>query len=149
MIQETAINSQDEAKALVSLLALQLRRPSVVLLSGGLGAGKTQFVRWFLSALRVPDVASPTFAIHHAYATPEGDVDHVDLYRLQSDADLESSGFWDLFTREDALVFVEWADRLPDDVWPLEWQRVHIHITKGEGDARRVRVELKLPSTKS
>jgi tRNA threonylcarbamoyladenosine biosynthesis protein TsaE len=128
------------ARAWVHQYAAKLQRPCVVLLSGELGAGKTQFVRWFLEALGAVDVASPTFAIHHEYETPGGLIDHVDLYRVSNDADLEASGFWDLFSAPAGLVFVEWSDRLPSDVWPVGWQKVRLHLKLREGEAREVRV---------
>jgi len=95
-----------------------------------MGAGKTQIVRWFLTQLGVTEVASPTFAVHHQYASPGGPVDHVDLYRVESDEDLESTGFWDLIREPQTLVFVEWADRLPEDAWPLDQNIMRIHIQK-------------------
>jgi len=123
-----------------------LRRPCVVLLEGDLGAGKTQFVNWFLQALGAPQVgASPTFAIHHSYATPSGVVDHLDLYRLQDDSELESCGFWDLLAQPKALLFVEWANRLPDDVWPKDWRRIRLVLLKQQGEGRQVSVEIRDP----
>jgi tRNA threonylcarbamoyladenosine biosynthesis protein TsaE len=115
----------------------QFQRPCVVLLNGDLGAGKTQLVRWWLQGLQATDVASPTFAIHHSYDTPSGKVDHVDLYRVKDDADLESSGFWDLFSSADGLVLVEWADRLPDNVWPHDWLRLKIELRKSATEEGR------------
>jgi tRNA threonylcarbamoyladenosine biosynthesis protein TsaE len=124
----------------------ELQRPCVVLLSGELGAGKTQFVRWFLEELGVKDTASPTFAIHHRYQAKDGAVDHVDLYRVQNDADLEASGFWDLFTQSDGLVFVEWADRLPESVWPKNWRKIQIHLSKpGDSEARELKWSITKP----
>ena len=115
--------------------ARALARPTVVLLSGDLGAGKTQLTRWCLEALGVDDVASPTFAIHHRYE-PKG-IDHVDLYRLETERELEDTGFWELFT-EPGLVFVEWADRLPPASWPTSWTRVFVDIRHGTADEARV-----------
>lgn len=139
--------SKSELENWARALAPQLRRPCVVLLSGNLGAGKTQTVRWFCAALGVTDAASPTFAIHNEYSSPGGPVDHVDLYRVKSDADLEASGFWDLLANPAALLFVEWADRLPADVWPSGWTQVSIQLEKspaGEG-ARNVNLVFKKP----
>lgn len=135
-------SSREAARNWVRSFLPQLTRPCVVLLSGELGAGKTQFVRWFLEDLGAQDVASPTFAIHHEYETASGAIDHVDLYRVQSDADLEASGFWDLFAQEQGLVFVEWADRLPDDVWPSHWRRIHLQLSKGDGEARNLQMRV-------
>jgi tRNA threonylcarbamoyladenosine biosynthesis protein TsaE len=138
--------NKKEARAWARSFAAELRRPCVVLLSGELGAGKTQLVRWFLEDLGVDDVQSPTFAIHQAYPSSAGDVDHVDLYRLQSDSDLESSGFWDLFEGDRGLVFVEWADRLPETVWPAGWKKIFVSLAKSDSgeESRVVRVRVKL-----
>lgn len=138
-----------EAEAWVREFARGLVRPAVVLLSGDLGAGKTQFSRWIGAELGTPEVASPTFAIHHEYAAPRGSIDHVDLYRVKDDAELEGVGFWDLLANENALLLVEWADRLPADVWPSDWTRYELRLFKGEGDARRVEVVVTPPATKS
>src|SRR6185312_16339995 len=143
------LRSRTEAQVWAKSLNRQLQRPSIVLLSGELGAGKTQFVKWMLEDQGVRDAVSPTFAVHQQYETPHGLIDHVDLYRLQSAADLESSGFWDLLTQPQALIFVEWAERLPRESWPSEWTQVFIDLKKdaeaGE-EARRVRLEIKRPS---
>lgn len=138
-----SLKSLQASEAWVRSMVPQLKRPCVVLLSGELGAGKTQFVRWFLDRLGAVGVASPTFAIHHEYETQDGSIDHVDLYRVTSDADLEASGFWDLFTQPLGLVFVEWADRLPDDVWPANWQQVFIKLSKEDGDQRKLEFSLR------
>lgn len=118
--------------------AENLRRPAVILLDGGLGAGKTQTVRWFCAALGVKEAASPTFAIHHEYASPSGPVDHVDLYRIKDEQELENSGFWDLLKKSNALLFVEWAGRLPDDVWPVSWNILKIKLSNGLGQEARI-----------
>lgn len=127
--------------------ARSLKRPSVVLLDGDLGAGKTQFVRWMSEALGAKDVSSPTFALHHRYQVKDGVIDHFDLYRLKSDADLESTGFWDFLKEEGALVFVEWGQRLPESVWPEKWQVVKMHLDVGHDQARRLSLEIKRPQT--
>lgn len=132
-------NSKEQARKWVRGFMKELRRPCLVLLSGDLGAGKTQLVRWFLEELGVSHVQSPTFAIIEEYESTAGDIDHVDLYRLKSDSDLESSGFWDLLKQDNGLVFVEWADRLPENVWPSAWKRIFITLKKGtSGDESRI-----------
>lgn len=106
-----------------------------------MGAGKTQFVRWLFESINgtaATPVSSPTFSIHNRYTMKNGFMDHVDLYRLTSDQDLESSGFWDLLNQKDGLLVIEWADRLPDQVWPKDWNRHYIQIQKLEGESREV-----------
>ncbi len=131
-----------QTEAWVHSLVHELHRPCVVLLVGEMGAGKTQLVRWLMQSLGVRNVTSPTFAIHQSYEVSAGSVDHVDLFRLQSDADLESSGFWDLFDNKNGLVLVEWADRLPDSVWPRSWRQLHIRLEKLNGEERRAHLRI-------
>jgi tRNA threonylcarbamoyladenosine biosynthesis protein TsaE len=142
------LGSLIETRAWATDLATRFQRPCVVLLDGELGAGKTQAVRYFLAALGVTDSASPTFAIHHEYRSATGPIDHVDLYRVRSDADLEATGFWELLTRDHGLIFVEWAARLPEDVWPETWQRIFIHFRKVDGwdEVRDVDVRIRPPA---
>jgi len=133
-------SSREQTRQWVHAYARELKRPCVVLLSGPLGAGKTQLVKWFLEEFGFAETVSPTFAIHQTYQSKSGPIDHVDLYRLKSDADLESSGFWDLFLQPRGLVFVEWADRLPDSVWPQDWKKITIVLTSEGEQARRAEV---------
>lgn len=134
--------SKAEAQAWVKSFVGELKRPCVILLSGDLGAGKTQIVKWFLLNLGVNDVASPTFAIHQEYQAKGGVIDHVDLYRLKSDADLESSGFWDLLTQPQGLLFVEWSDRLPENVWPEKWRKVFLALETTGLESRRANLRV-------
>ena len=114
---ETA--SGDETHALGRRLGALLQAGDVVLLEGGLGAGKTTFAHGIGDALGVTSpVTSPTFTLIHEYATAGPPLFHVDPYRLASEDDLEGIGFEDYLEREGVLV-VEWAERLgaltPDD----------------------------------
>lgn len=149
-MKKLVLQSQAETQSWVKQILPQLTRPCVVRLEGELGAGKTQMVRWFLELLGAQDVASPTFAIHHEYKTPSGPIDHVDLYRVTSDADLEASGFWDLLAQPSGLVFVEWSSRLPDNVWPEHWTQLIVQLSKIQGgdDGRELQFEIKKPLTK-
>lgn len=136
---------KNELEQWVKGQAAGLRRPCVVLLDGALGAGKTQAVRWFCEALGAKDPASPTFAVHHEYASPGGPVGHVDLYRVKSDADLENSGFWDLLRDEKALLFVEWAERLPRETWPEPWTKIFLRLENAGDEARNLDWEIIRP----
>lgn len=127
----------EEGRAWIRAQVPKWRRPCVILLEGPMGAGKTQTAKWIVEALTSEDATSPTFGVHHRYESSQGPVDHVDLYRLESDQDLESTGFWDLFQEPSGFVIVEWADRLPDDVWPASWQKVRLRISVERDQSRR------------
>jgi NAD(P)H-hydrate epimerase len=87
----------------------------VVALAGPLGAGKTVFVKGLAEGLGIdPDlVASPTFTIASEYEGRRGRLAHVDLYRVESPAELEATGFRDLLA-PGLVLAVEWADRFPE-----------------------------------
>ncbi|HWU43498.1 MAG TPA: tRNA (adenosine(37)-N6)-threonylcarbamoyltransferase complex ATPase subunit type 1 TsaE [Bdellovibrio sp.] len=133
----TILNSQrvvtnlEELKAFWQELLNHISDRCILLLNGDIGAGKTTSTQMIAEILHMKDVQSPSFAIHLRYQNPEGKVmDHLDLYRLKDDDDLESSGFWDLFAAKKGLVLIEWSQRLDYDYLPLNWQRVEVTIKK-------------------
>ncbi len=135
-----SIGSLSETEQWAKELAKTFNRPCLVLLNGDLGAGKTQLVRWFVEALGGTVASSPTFAIHQSYESPGGNVDHVDLYRLESAADLDSAGVWDLLAQPNALIFIEWAERIPNEMWPKNFKQVRIRVNSvvAEPEARSI-----------
>ncbi len=100
-----------------------------------MGAGKTQAVRLILRNLGAEeDVQSPSFAIHNRYIFLSGHVDHVDLFRLENEEELESTGFWDLLAQPKAFVLIEWPERLPDQSLPIHWRQFKLKVDFVEGD---------------
>ncbi|MEN0057446.1 MAG: tRNA (adenosine(37)-N6)-threonylcarbamoyltransferase complex ATPase subunit type 1 TsaE [Bdellovibrio sp.] len=143
---ETEVQNLAELREFWRTLLLQREKRCLLLLSGDVGAGKTTSVQEMAHLLGMRDVQSPSFAIHLRYENPQGEgLDHLDLYRLQDDDDLESSGFWDLFAQPEGLIVVEWADRLKADYLPLNWQQIHVHFTKKSEQSRLLRVTFKKP----
>ncbi|WP_294329416.1 tRNA (adenosine(37)-N6)-threonylcarbamoyltransferase complex ATPase subunit type 1 TsaE [uncultured Sphingomonas sp.] len=119
MTAETILlHSLDEALALGAALAAVVGPGDVIALSGPLGAGKTSIARGLLAALGLAGEApSPSFAIVQPYDPPEVrlPVLHVDLYRIEDPEEAEELGLDD--ARYDALLLVEWPERLDDDYW--------------------------------
>jgi tRNA threonylcarbamoyladenosine biosynthesis protein TsaE len=117
-------------------LGRQINPPLLVTLDGDLGSGKTTLARAICQGYGVrEDVTSPTFAIVHVYDAPKSPVYHIDLFRIESQRDLQNIA-WDDIMQGDALLLIEWPDRagelLPESHLPLELQHV-------DGDpARRV-----------
>ena len=109
----------DEAAtaAIAERFAGQLKGGDVVALSGGLGAGKTTFVRHLLAALgHEGDVPSPTFGIVIPYEHMMLPVWHADLYRLEDPAELAEIGLDSI--GDDAVLLVEWPERAGLAAWP-------------------------------
>ncbi len=99
----------------------------VVALFGGMGAGKTAFVRGFCKGVGYTgEVSSPTFAIVHEYVGGRVPVYHFDMYRIESEDDLYSCGYYD-YLDEDGIVVVEWSENieslLPDDCLRINFER--------------------------
>lgn len=101
--------SLDETDALAAQVAGVTRPGDLIVLVGGLGAGKTTFVRGFVTAMGSPELAtSPTFALVHNYEGPVPIV-HADLYRLVSEHEVLDLGL-DESLADGAVVLVEWGD---------------------------------------
>lgn len=110
---EIRSTSPDDTIRIGRDLAACLAPGDVVALVGPLGAGKTQLVKGIALGLGVPDerlVNSPTFVLVNEYAG-RIPIHHLDAYRLTSAAELEALGFEEMCAG-DAVVLVEWADRV-------------------------------------
>lgn len=119
-------------------LARRLRPPVLVLMSGDLGSGKTTLSKGIISGLgaaREEDVTSPTFTLVHVFHS-QFKVYHVDLYRVEQSADIESLGLEDALS-EPAVVLVEWPDRFS---LRTNWPKVTVQLEHLEGDSRRIAI---------
>lgn len=106
--------SEAELRAWGEAFGQAARAPLVVTLSGDLGAGKTTLAQAICRGYGVAEaVTSPTYALVHEYAGARTPVYHLDLYRLESPAELLQLGF-DEIVAAPALVLVEWPERAGD-----------------------------------
>lgn len=111
---ERVARDEAEMEALGAELAAGLEPGAVLALVGGLGAGKTRFVKGLAKGLGFPgEVTSPTFALVHEYRGGRLPLFHFDLYRLKDEQELLGIG-WDEFFDEPGIVVAEWADLFPD-----------------------------------
>lgn len=100
-----------QTETFAASFAPRLRAGDVVALYGGLGVGKTAFVRGLAQGLgTTSEVSSPTFALVHEY---DGrlPVAHFDMYRIRTEDDLYSTGFYDYLDSGCVLV-IEWAENV-------------------------------------
>lgn len=104
-----------------------------VALVGDLGAGKTTFVAGLVAELGGGAAASPTFSLINDYPGGRLRVWHVDLYRLEREAELAELGLDDLFGDRRGVVLVEWADKF--DVMPRDHLRLEL---AHDGQRRRL-----------
>lgn len=130
--------TEDETVELGARLAAGWARPCVVLLIGNLGAGKTTFAKGVaegLGAARAEDVSSPTFPLIHEYGE-DGEMYHIDLYRLDTREEVESLGLDEIFARP-GVVLLEWAERFPE---LLPEERVEVRIEACDDESREIEV---------
>jgi tRNA threonylcarbamoyladenosine biosynthesis protein TsaE len=122
------LESNADSLAFGARLAQVARPGDVIALSGELGAGKTSIARGLLAALGLAEEApSPSFAIVQPYHPPElrFPVLHVDLYRIEDPSEAVELGLDD--ARTEALLIVEWPERLGAAHWhDALWLRLHV-----------------------
>ncbi len=105
-------HSPSETMEIGGRFAAQLRPGDIVGLVGDLGAGKTHFTKGLAAALGVTErVQSPTFALCHQYHSGRLPLNHLDLYRLETTAQLLSAGLEEVMCSRDAVTIVEWFER--------------------------------------
>ena len=116
MTQEITTNSADETIAFGRTLAEMLTPPKLVLLRGDLGAGKTTLVKGIATAFEAgeeEDVTSPTFTLVHEYRSPQANLYHIDLYRIDTQRELETLGLDDLRADSSGILLIEWGEKFP------------------------------------
>jgi len=111
--REFTTNSPEETIAHGRDLAASLAPPKLVVLRGDLGAGKTTLVKGIaegFDAASQDDVTSPTFTLIHEYRGPAATLYHIDLYRIDTQRELETLGLEDLMT-DDSVLLIEWGEK--------------------------------------
>ncbi len=136
--------TEDETFDLGEQFGSALKGGEVILLTGGLGAGKTLFTKGVLSGFDfdVDEVTSPSFTLVNHYRTKRFDVYHIDLWRLDASGDIAFSvGLNEILEIENAVVIIEWAEKLSNFSFDRDVFEVKI---EGDGDQPR-RIEIRSP----
>lgn len=105
--------SVDDTKQLARGIAALLEPGDTILLSGDLGAGKTQFTQGLAAGLGATEpVISPTFNIVLTYPSGRLPLHHFDLYRLERADQLEDIALRE-YLESDGVCVIEWAEKFP------------------------------------
>lgn len=134
---EILIPSLDNIADAAQEFVAQMGHRSVFAFYGGMGAGKTTFIKALCQQLGVKDaVTSPTFAIVNEYGSDIGPIYHFDFYRIKNLAEVMDLGFDD-YAYSGHLCLMEWPelieDLLPDNT-------VSVHIEETDNGMRKVTV---------
>ena len=121
-------HSEADTQRLGQALAAELPLRATVALNGTLGAGKTRLVQALAAASGVDrhSVVSPTFVLvqeYHGVRT----IYHIDAYRVRDDDEFLALGV-DEYFYEDAVVLIEWAERV-ENCLPVERLTIDIEVT--------------------
>lgn len=151
MKQILQTNSFEETQKIGEEFASRLQGGDVVCLRGDLGAGKTTFMQGLAKGLGVSQrIISPTFIIVRKYEIPSAVIlgnemnpessmqdpgqagmtiktlYHIDLYRTETEDDLKGLGFPELLEEKNAIIAIEWAEKLssllPKKRWELDFE---------------------------
>ena len=122
-----------------------LREGDVLILTGDLGAGKTQLTKGIAAGMGIDvDVTSPTFNILMVYEGPDMPLYHFDLYRLEHEDQLEDTGLYDLLGG-DGVCVIEWGEQFAEQIGPdrldVYLSRLDDEATAGEEPPREIRLE--------
>jgi tRNA threonylcarbamoyladenosine biosynthesis protein TsaE len=137
--QEFITRSAEETIALGRRLAVDLTPPKLVLLRGDLGAGKTTLVKGIAAAFDAAaeeEVSSPTFTLVHEYRGPSVTLYHIDLYRIDTQRELETLGLDDLMSPQ-GILLIEWGEKFPRFVRERD---VEISLDRLSENERRILV---------
>ncbi len=133
------LTSLADTEKLGRLLGEIAKPGDLIILSGGLGAGKTTITQFIGAGLKLPAdcyITSPTFSLMHEYRG-RLTLYHMDLYRLSSEEEIEELGFLD-YIYGDGLTVIEWPDRL-GSLLPDEYLEVKLEAGEDE-DTRSARL---------
>ena len=106
-------HSAEETIDLGRELVRRLSPPQIVVLTGDLGAGKTTIIKGLAEGFKAEsqdNVTSPTFTLVHEYRGPQATLYHIDLYRVDSQRQLDTLGIDDL-RDVSSLILLEWGEK--------------------------------------
>mgnify|MGYP001200782858 CR=1 FL=1 len=138
-------DSVDETIRFGRLLAQRLVPGDVLILTGDLGAGKTQLTKGIAAGLGVAeDVTSPTFTIEMVYKGTQMPLYHFDLYRLDDACQLEDTGLFDALDA-DGICVIEWGEQFAEDIGEERLDicisRLDSEVGEGQEPPREIRLD--------
>ena len=120
---ELPIDDLNELPVVAKFVIDFARGEKVFLVYGPMGAGKTTFIKELCKVLGSTDnFSSPSFAIVNEYQGLAGKIYHLDLYRVQTTAELLDLGMEE-YLRSGNYCFIEWPERAEEFV-----DKAHVRI---------------------
>ncbi len=129
---EIIAHSVSDLKSIAAQWLAKNPNPTICLINGEMGAGKTTFIKEICSALGVTEtISSPTFSLVNEYISDSGmSIYHFDLYRLNDEEELYDLGFEEYLDQKH-YVFIEWPE-IGEAFYPVEACYVNISLKDGK-----------------
>lgn len=128
--------SERETENIGRAMAERLKAGDVIAMYGGLGAGKTAFVRGLAEGMGIKSrVSSPTFTIVNEYPG-EIPLFHFDMYRLSDSDELFEIG-WEDYLIRGGICAVEWSENVSDAFYD---DAITVKIDKISDDERKIEI---------
>ena len=136
------VKSLDETKKLAQAFGKSLSENGLfITLTGDIGAGKTQFIRYVLEFLNVQEkVTSPSFVILNEYKSEKFPIYHFDLYRLEEKGLKSIVSELREYSKDKMLTFIEWAEFAHDEI-PQEALKINVEYDENNVDIRTFEFE--------
>lgn len=145
IFDQVILSAEKDLKTNLKSFFDHLMPNDLVLLEGPVGAGKTTLVKSYVdykSQNQKEIVASsPSYNLIHEYQLNDFNVIHIDLYRIENEEDLESTGFWDLMQSKNTVFFIEWPERIQSS--DLNFLRtIEVNIEISDLDTRTFNIKI-------
>jgi len=114
------IMSLRQLKKVCRQIAMEVSKPSIILLQGRLGSGKTTFTKYFCQyyGININTVKSPTFSLINVYQTAENQkIFHIDLYRLNKIDAILSEEIKEIITDPQNITLIEWPEKITSAIF--------------------------------
>ncbi len=127
------VTTLEQTKKLAQVFASCIDKKGIfATLTGDIGAGKTQFIRYVLESLDVQEpITSPSFVILNEYRTKDFEIYHFDLYRLEKQGLKSIVSELREYSKEGKITFVEWAQFAKNEIPP---QALKINVQYDDND---------------
>ena len=131
-------NSEKDTIELGKKIASKLYKGLIIVLTGDLGTGKTKLTEGILTYFNMEkEISSPTFMLVNEYNTPNLNIYHFDVYRLNDSDEFISIGGEEYF--EKGACIIEWGEEIIDII-PKDY--VHIIFSKDDENSNRRNIEI-------
>jgi len=127
-LMEVRCPKPEDTEALGARLAASLRPGDVVVLTGGLGVGKTLLTKGIATGLAIDEnVVSPSFVLVREYRSGFIPIVHADVYRIGSIHEFDDLDVFE--SALDGILVIEWGEAVEPAL-----PRDHLRIEFGVDD---------------